>query len=189
MPAKTLLIPVAALGKVDRIGFLELAVEMAVNPVLPHDPFRRLAQPGLEQAETVARRAWGVLTPPVAVNVRVTGPRFGLTNSAGAALGLALCPFLAVRPYRIAIAMGSLHFHDGNGGIRVGAVGQLAAKLRAIREHGYRTEPTLLVYADDGSAAARHEAGGLAALNIAVRRVETLEQACRAGEGEPLPAE
>lgn len=187
MAAKTLLIPVAALGEVDKVGFLELAIAAARAPATPHNPFQRLAQPGLEQAEAAARRAWAAVPPPLAVDVRVASPCFGLTNASGAALGLALCPFLAApgAAYRVAIVMGSLGFVGANGGIVVGAVGQLAAKLHAIRQRGYRTVPTLLIYADDGSDAARREACGLAELNIAVRRVGSFDAACRACDGRP----
>ncbi len=181
MAAKTLFIPVAALGQADKIDFLELAITPASDKAPRHDPFQRLAQPGLEQAEAAAWQAWETILPPVAVNVRVASPIFGLTNSTGAALGLALCPFLCApgAAYRVAIVMGGLE-----GGVQVSAVANLAAKLRAIRRFGYREEPTLLIYASDGTEEARQEAAGLAALNIAVRQVETFNQACLAGVGE-----
>jgi hypothetical protein len=187
MAAKTLLIPVAALGEADKIGFLELAIDIARAPATPHDPFRRLAQPGLEQAEAAARRAWQSAPPPLAVEVRVATPCLGLTNSTGAALGLALCPFLAspLSPYPVAIVMGGLGLCNAKGCIQIGAVSQLAAKLHAIRRRGYRAAPTLLVYADDGSDAARREASGLAELNIAARRVDTFSAACQACDGRP----
>lgn len=187
MAAKTLLIPVAALGEAGKIGFLELAIEPANAQVSPHDPFQRLAQPGLEEAEAAARRAWQAVPPPLAVQVRVASPCFGLTNSTGAALGLALCPFLCTpaAPYRVAMVMGSLEGDGTNSLISIGAVSQLAEKLRAIRLRGYRQSPTLLIYADDGSDEARREASGLAALNIAVRRVVNFTQACRACDGRP----
>ncbi|PZN71221.1 MAG: hypothetical protein DM484_26815 [Candidatus Methylumidiphilus alinenensis] len=188
MAAKTLLIPVAALGETDKIGFLELTVEPASVPVDRHNPFQRLAQPGLEEAEAAARRAWSEVPPPLAVKVRVASPCFGLTNSTGAALGLALCPFLcapAALSYQYAIVMGSLQFDGADGRIHIGAAGQLVAKLRAIRSRGYRRSPTLLIYASDGSDEAQREAAGLAALNIAVRRVGTFDEACRVCDGRP----
>ena len=187
MAAKTRLLPVAALGEAGKIGFLELAVEPANAQVSPHDPFQGLAQPGLEEAEAAARRAWQAVPPPLAVQVRVASPCFGLTNSTGAALGLALCPFLCApaAAYRVAMVMGSLEVDGANGLISIGAVSQLAEKLRAIRLRGYRQPPSLLIYADDGSDEARREASGLAALNIAVRRVVNFTQACRACDGGP----
>lgn len=180
MAAKTLLIPVAALGEAEKIGFLELSITLSSDKSVRHNPFQRLAQPGLKLAEAAAWRAWEVIPPPVAVDVRVANPIFGLTNASGAALGLALCPFLCTSDaaYRIAIVMGGL-----DEGVQISAVGQLAAKLRAIQKLGYREMPTLLIYADDGSYEAQQEAAGLAKLNIAVRPVETFNQACLACQG------
>ena len=181
MATKTMLIPVAALGEAERIGFLELSITPRQASSAQHNPFQRLAQPGLKQAEAAAWRAWEVIPPPLAVDVRVASPIFGLTNASGAALGLALCPFLCTSDaaYRIAIVMGGL-----DEGVQISAVGQLAGKLRAIRKLGYRAEPTLLVYADDGSDEAQQEAAGLAMLNIAVRPVETFNQACLVCQGD-----
>ena len=81
--------------------------------------------------------------------------------------------------------MGSLEFDGAGGGIHIGAVSHLAAKFRGIGSRGYRRSPTLLIYADDGSDEAQREAAGLAALNIAVRRVETFDEACRVCAGRP----
>jgi hypothetical protein len=193
MPTKTLLIPVTVLAaETDKISLLEFFIDPVKTQAMPpHNPFQRLAQPGLNEAETAAWRAWATLPPPTAVNVRVISPCLGLTNSAGASLGLALSPFLCAptAPYRVAIVMGSLEFDRADGGIGVSAVAELPVLFAAIRARGYRMEPTLLIYADDGSDAARHEAAQLAALNIAVRRVETFAEACRACDGKPRLAE
>lgn len=188
MSNKRLSIPVALLSQSERVGFLEFFIEPAEtaprNQAAWQDPFRGLAQPGLEPAIAAARRAWDVIPPPVPFHIAVVNPMAGLTNSSGAALGLALCPFLAApdSPYGDSIVMGSLDF--GGAEPRIGKVDHLPAKLRAIRTQGPRTTPTLLLFADDGDPATARETLELLKLNITVRPVETLREACRACMGE-----
>lgn len=187
MPSKSLRIPIAALGEAGRIEFLELWIKpLAQSPsdsLVQPNPFGQLAQPGLEEAIAAAHQAWSAVAPPGPVKVSIASPGFGLTNSAGAALGLALCPFLAApdAPYKNSLVMGGLAFDKADVG--VSAVDQLATKLRAIRAQGYQVEPVLLIYADDGDPETHNEASQLAALNIAVRCVTTFREACRVCDG------
>lgn len=182
MANKCLRIPVAPLDRPERASFLDFFIEPAETGLFGRgagsDPFRAVAQPGLEPAIAMARRAWDTLPPPPPFHIRLVNPLAGLSNASGAALGLALCPFLAASPYRESIVMGSLAFSGGEA--RVGAVGHLAAKLRAVRAEGHREAPALLVFADDGDSATAAETLELLKLNITVRPVETLREACRA---------
>jgi len=187
MASKTLLIPVASMAEPDKVNFLELAVEPA-DGLKPDDALQALGQVGLalQQAAAAALRAWTAFAPPETVKVRLANPvGVNVTNSRGAALGLALSPFLhgPDAPYRVAIVMGGLEFLE-DGLLVVSPTDCLAEILRAIQARGYRMEPVLLILPWDGCGEEEEAILlNLAALNIAVRRVNTFAEACWACEG------
>ena len=185
MNAKTLLVPVASLSEPVKIDFLELSVEPASEP--PQDAFSSLGHLGLGQAAQAALRAWERLQPAFPAKVQVKNPGLPVTNSAGAGLALALCPFLLAPacPYRTVLALGSLEFPDGSQDVWANAADRLAEKLNAIRRRGYRVKPELLILPWDGTLDDPEDGllNQLAALNVAVRQVNSLAEARGACDG------
>jgi hypothetical protein len=191
---KQILIPASSLTTPDTVVFLELSVE----PDAERDPYRALGAPGLEGAEATARLALNSLPPaepPARVRVAADGSGKALTNSSGAALAMTLGPLL-LQPgftYHHYLIMGGLLMPEaGNtrlrpGQIKVSGVRDLPSKLQAIINRGYRVEPALLLLAEEGcDGEVEPLLRALAPLNIAVRRIETLETAYQACGG-PLP--
>jgi hypothetical protein len=190
---KQILIPASSLAEPEAVSFLELSVEPDSEP--NRDPFRMLGGSGLDAAVATARRALHSLPPAdLPACVRLAGSHAGkaLTNSAGAALGLALGPLLLHHgfPYRRYLIMGSLYLRENLDTLihpnqaEVGGVQHTLHKLRAIQRRGYQIEPMLFLLARDGLAAETEALlRALIPLNIAVRRVENLEAAYRACGG------
>lgn len=194
---KQILIPASSLTAPETVIFLKLSVE----PDAARDPYRALGATGLEAAEAMAKLALRSLPPaepPACVRIAAAGPSSGkaLTNSADAALAMTLGPLL-LRPgfsYRHYLIMGGLRLPEDEHSrllpeqIQVSGVRDLLPKLRAIAHRGYRVEPALLMLAEeDCDSEAESLLRTLAPLNIAVRRVNTLEAAYRACGGPPLP--
>lgn len=177
MPSKRLYIPVAALDEPASVSFFECCLEPASQRDLGElDALTRL---GLVQAAKMAGQAWAVLDAP---GVRLTPLSLDLsiTNSAGAALGLALSPYLADprQPCHTSFVMGGLEFAGGDA--KLSAVASLAVKLKAIRALGRPGSPALLLFADDKQAETRAEVEALVRSGFRVLLVQSLREARQA---------
>lgn len=190
---KTVLVPLLELADPAAASFLELWVEPVVEPVgePATDGLESLAFGPLKSAVTVARRALACLPAPARpAAATLMTPNVALAHSAGAALALALCPFLlrADFPYSRHIITGTLDFPAG-GAVGIGDSGHIRHKLEAVRGLGQQREPLLLLL--PGRAVGPDLAGllgELAVLNIAVRPVSTLAEALDACTGRLLEA-
>lgn len=187
---KTMRVPLVELAEPGQGGFLEFWVE----PAPPgSDPFQGLAAAPLQTALRAAREALAGLPPPqFPCQVFLANSELAVSASAGAALALALCPFLLRPdwPYPHYAVTGTL-LPPGRAGepLRIGDSGHLPAKLEALCRLGYQVEPLLLILPRVGQDAGLGEIGGrLVAQNIAVRRVADLDEAFAACSGKAAPA-
>ena len=180
---KTLRIPLISLIAPSEGGFLEFLIEPLTNN---DDGFESIANGVLQVAVNQARAALRTLPEnPGKSRLRLVTVDTDLSTSTGAALGLALSPwFLQIDcPYQHFIITGTLVFSN-TAETAVGDSGALLEKMYAVSRLGYQVQPTLFIMPHlTISPEVKAIYQTLAQHNIAVRRVSTLAQACRAVMG------
>lgn len=179
---KTVLIPLMELAEPRQASFMELWVEPGQAGF---DGLETLAAGPLQQAVAQTRAAIKPLScPAVPARTRLMSANLRLSDGSGAGLGLALCPYLLdpAYPYSRYIINGGIQ--QDSRGAKVVSGSPLLQCLDAISALGYQAEPVLFLFPKTNfNEPALSRCGELASLNIAVRPVDSLDQAFAACTG------
>lgn len=184
---KTLRVPLINLASVDEDCFLEFFIEPMYDN--GYDGLESIAHGTLKLAVAQARAALKMLPAGISKSrLRLINSDEDLSTSAGAALGFALSPvFLQAEcSYQHFIVTGTLNISESSQpDVLVGDSGALIEKMRSVCRLGYQVQPTVFIMpVIKLNAEVKTLYQTLARNNIAVRAVKTLEQACRACNGQ-----
>lgn len=174
---KRLFVPIVVLGRETRSDLLEFSVEP--GGFFGGDCFKALRGSHLGRAVDVARRALRLMSNPRRKScLYLVNPTPPVSNSTGAALGLALAAFMCEKqcPHQNMIATGLLDSETDNCDMIISDSGNLDARLCAALALGRQAQATPFIV-PAGVDLDQNTVQRLAQANIFICPARTLRQA------------